>query len=655
MHGSVYLKAIVLPLCGVVVSLVALDTAALGQYPTITGFGGGQLTSPEVGDVEGIQRFGESLRTNPDPGVGFTYRVLPAAGNQGGMDQQSMVWALAHMQEAYQLKAAYSTLAQLQEARRTTQKPNEAEKLDSQILATQGEIARLNLILQLALGNGRSNEPFSRYATGRNTTDGFRAPFSSTSRASIPGTTNSDLNGLSLNSANFVTNGIGVNGTLSTSASGNEINTIFHQPLIQIKVRIVEATRLNSAGFRSVLDYISQDGPASLVGANNINGNKQSARARTRLPATTGVLQESPTTGFLKDVNNGSGTLVNLTSAHINFITNILVTEFSGDVLTVPEVVTLNGQNVEFVAGDNRPLPLGLTLVQSTGNVKQDVFYKHVGTLLSITPRIVNWGKHLEGGGEAPLVAQEINNWNRLASWINDERNILLSQSDSALKAKLTGYSNTAIPIPIDDKTAMLAILENYPAKILRERFCQFDESILRDPSGHACDWKPEDCTIDLEIMVRESNIQADNKSEAENSIANVVQVKSGHGVVMGGMIAAREIETISKIPFLGDIPIVGYLFRSKAVDRAKTELIILVEATVLPNSEGVRDETARDFQLANGYVHSSLSNNPLEVGMYRAGFRQYLPQACPKEDEFWQKYGSKMRKVATEADDFLK
>ena len=123
----------------------------------------------------------------------------------------------------------------------------------------------------------------------------------------------------------------------------------------------------------------------------------------------------------------------------------------------------------------------------------------------------------------------------------------------------------------------------------------------------------------------------------------------------MGGMIAAREIESVSKIPFLGDLPVVGYFFRSKAVDRAKTELIILVEATVLPNSDGVRDETARDFQLAQGYVHGSLRDNPLEVGMHRAGFGQYLPQACPNEDEYWQKHGNKMRKVATEADDLFK
>lgn len=657
MHGSAPTKSIFMTLCCALTASVVMPHIAHAQYPTLTS---GTLTSAEVGDVEGIQRFGERLRTNPDPGIGYTYRVLPSVGARGNMDSQSMVWALAHIQEAYQLKQFYTQLANFQLARQKAQTEAEAQTLDAQIQATSTEIARLNLVLQLALGDSRSPQ-VSQYAQGFNPTAGLRSSAAPT------------LNGMSTASAptGFAPSAAGVgplsmsqNGTFSPSPVTNEIE-IVHQPLIQIKVRIVEATRLNSAGFRSVLDYVSQNGPASLVGANNINGNNRSVRGRTRLPTTPGVLRESTNTAAVENgllsKAAGSGALVNLSSQHINFITNMLVTDFSGDVLTVPEVVTLNGQNVEFVAGDNRPLPLGLTLVQSTGNVKQEVFYKHVGTLMSITPRIVNWGKYLEGAGEAPVVAQEVSNWNGLAAWMTDERNVLIPTAGanateiSNFKTRLAGYAKTAVPVPIEDKIMMLDQLEKYSAKTVRERLWQFDQSILRCPSGMACDWKPEDCTIDLEVMVRESQIQSDRATEGENAIANVVQVKSGNGVVMGGLIGAREIESVSKIPLLGDLPVVGYFFRSTAVDRAKTELIILIEATVLPSSETAREQTAQDFRLGHDYVSGSLRENPLEAGMYRAGFGQYLPQAGLHEQEYWTRHGNKMRKVATEVDDLFR
>ncbi len=35
--------------------------------------------------------------------------------------------------------------------------------------------------------------------------------------------------------------------------------------------------------------------------------------------------------------------------------------------------------------------------------LQQTFFYKHVGTYLTVTPRIINWGTHGEGQGEAPI------------------------------------------------------------------------------------------------------------------------------------------------------------------------------------------------------------------------------------------------------------
>ena len=76
-----------------------------------------------------------------------------------------------------------------------------------------------------------------------------------------------------------------------------------------------------------------------------------------------------------------------MTSEHINWAVSFLASEFNGDVVTAPEVVTLNGQNVEFVAGEKLPFQLGQNVIQGTNNNVQQVFYKNVGSYVSRRPR----------------------------------------------------------------------------------------------------------------------------------------------------------------------------------------------------------------------------------------------------------------------------
>jgi pilus assembly protein CpaC len=59
--------------------------------------------------------------------------------------------------------------------------------------------------------------------------------------------------------------------------------------------------------------------------------------------------------------------------------------------------------------------------------------------------------------------------------------------------------------------------------------------------------------------------------------IDSEVELADGQSFVIGGLLDNRTIETFSKIPGLGDIPIIKNLFRSRATNRSNTELIVLV------------------------------------------------------------------------------
>jgi type IV pilus assembly protein PilQ len=65
-------------------------------------------------------------------------------------------------------------------------------------------------------------------------------------------------------------------------------------------------------------------------------------------------------------------------------------------------------------------------------------------------------------------------------------------------------------------------------------------------------------------------------------AVETQVLVEDGQTVVLGGIYETERRETISKVPFLGDIPAVGVLFRSKQVQNDKSELLIFVTPRIL-------------------------------------------------------------------------
>jgi MSHA biogenesis protein MshL len=61
-----------------------------------------------------------------------------------------------------------------------------------------------------------------------------------------------------------------------------------------------------------------------------------------------------------------------------------------------------------------------------------------------------------------------------------------------------------------------------------------------------------------------------------------IIRAKSGEIVVIGGLIETRKIDLESKTPFLGDIPFMGELFKSKSETTQKKELVIMLKPIVV-------------------------------------------------------------------------
>jgi pilus assembly protein CpaC len=68
-------------------------------------------------------------------------------------------------------------------------------------------------------------------------------------------------------------------------------------------------------------------------------------------------------------------------------------------------------------------------------------------------------------------------------------------------------------------------------------------------------------------------------------SVRNVnteVELGEGQSFAIGGLLDNRETETFNKIPFIGDVPILGKFFQSKSKNRTNTELMVIVTPQIV-------------------------------------------------------------------------
>ncbi|KPU82839.1 general secretion pathway protein GspD [Psychromonas sp. PRT-SC03] len=81
-------------------------------------------------------------------------------------------------------------------------------------------------------------------------------------------------------------------------------------------------------------------------------------------------------------------------------------------------------------------------------------------------------------------------------------------------------------------------------------------------------------------------------------SVKTTVLVKSGQTIVIGGLIDEKVIESVDKIPILGDIPWLGNLFKSTRNTTEKRNLMIFLRATIIRDDDTMNNLSRRKYSM---------------------------------------------------------
>lgn len=145
-------------------------------------------------------------------------------------------------------------------------------------------------------------------------------------------------------------------------------------------------------------------------------------------------------------------------------------------------------------------------------------------------------------------------------------------------------------------KSEMLTTIDN--AGISRTYEVGDDEGLKIEllpfisPDGYvSMNIKPEFATIKERIyapgQAGVDELQATLLQRRDLSLNNI-RIKDGETLVLAGLIKENETQQVTKIPVLGDLPLVGVFFRTSSNQKTKEELVIMITPHIVYSSEDI-------------------------------------------------------------------
>jgi general secretion pathway protein D len=231
-----------------------------------------------------------------------------------------------------------------------------------------------------------------------------------------------------------------------------------------------------------------------------------------------------------------------------------------------------------------------------------------------------------------------------------------------------TNIISAPVILTADNEEAQIVVGENIPIPTTRLQTAdtgatggfQTSQNIERQDVGVTLRVTPqisEGDTIRLQIFQEISEVLSEEDVElgpttSTRTVENTVYVRNREAVMIGGILKETETESLSKIPWLGDIPILGWAFKGTTKGVRKTNLLIVLTPSIVRDPEDLnqltvehrerfRDAAAESFEreeaeaaareraLAAG-MHLPRDPNPVRREM-EAHERKYPVESLPK------------------------
>jgi general secretion pathway protein D len=315
------------------------------------------------------------------------------------------------------------------------------------------------------------------------------------------------------------------------------------QVLIEAIIAEITSTNDKEIGVGLAVDGSNKDGSALPVGVSNFAGVGELLIA---------ALSDTAPTTLPSGLSFGIGG-ENSSGVRYGALLRALQTDQNTNILSTPNIVTLDNEEAELIVGQNLPFVTGsFTGTGSTdpNNPFQTIERQDVGLTLKVTPQIN------EGDTVQMVIEQE---------------------------------TSSVIP-----------------------------------------------GTVELGIATR------------KRSIKTTVLVDDGGILILGGLIQEEVTDTESKVPLLGDIPLIGFLFRSQSTTKSKANLMVFLRPSILRNHKDASFVTNEKYNYIRGIESEGYDQEDDSYGLLDGA----APRLPPIEEIDRSKQSTEESQVNTDTDD---
>jgi len=135
-------------------------------------------------------------------------------------------------------------------------------------------------------------------------------------------------------------------------------------------------------------------------------------------------------------------------------------------------------------------------------------------------------------------------------------------------------------------------------------------------------------------VVPSAEGIQSADLITNKRSIKTTILADDGQTIVLGGLIQDDVKKSVAKVPILGDIPVLGYLFRASSNSKVKRNLLVFLRPTLLRDTASTAELSARHYEnirslQVNVSKNGRLSRLPENI---EAIYQGYKPRAAGEE-----------------------
>nr|BFD67350.1 type II secretion system secretin GspD [Bdellovibrio sp. HAGR004] len=206
---------------------------------------------------------------------------------------------------------------------------------------------------------------------------------------------------------------------------------------------------------------------------------------------------------------------------------------------------------------------------------------------------------------------------------------------------QLMTLDNQEGELEVGDKVVVGENVQNVGTSGTTVRTPQFEDATIKlaikpfiSPASNQIRMEIKQQVAQLSTASTPKAFQDSTQPLAKRSLKTVINVNNGDTVVLGGLMKEQDQESVTKVPLLGDIPIIGWLFKSRTVVKDKTNMVVFLTPKIVRNTSEANAIVSKKLDERVEFVKAQGGVDPYGAKLEEVRRKAEAPSEAPAVTE---------------------